>query len=55
MGVKVGIIISYAPTLERLVRVVVSIDEATIVSAFQDRNATRAWNRGDRSILRKSV
>ena len=43
--------LSYAPTLERLVRVVVSIDEATIVSAFQDRNATRAWNRGDRSYF----
>ena len=45
---------AYAPDLEKLVRVVVSMDGATIVSAFQDGNATRAWNRGDRTYFARA-
>ena len=46
--------LAYSPDLGRLVRVVVSMDDQTIVSAFQDGNATRALNRGDTSYFKRA-
>ncbi len=45
--------LGYSPELGNLVRVVVSRDDETIVSAFQDGNATRAWRRGDRPYFER--
>ena len=42
------IYLAYSPSLGKMVRVVVSSDDTTIVSAFQDRTATKAWEQGNR-------
>lgn len=43
--------LAYSPDPGKLVHVAVSIDDETILSAFQDRNATRTVNRGDRAYF----
>lgn len=42
-----------SPDLGNLVRVVVSIDDEDIVTAFQDGDATTAWRRGDMAYFRR--
>ncbi len=36
-----------------MVRVVVSLDDERIVTAYQDRTATMHWTRGSRSYFRQ--
>ena len=45
--------LAHVQGLGALVRVVVSMDDATIVSAFRDKGATQAWKRGDRSYFER--
>ena len=39
------------PQLEKMVRVVVSMDDTTIITAFRDTAATRHWNKGNLSYF----
>ena len=45
--------LAYVPSLQKIVRVGVSIDDNIITTAFRDDNVTRAWQRGDRSYFRR--
>ena len=38
---------SYAPRFNRMIRVAVSLDDNTIITAYPDRTAGRHWDRGD--------
>lgn len=42
---------AFVPGLGNMVRVAVSMDDSLIITAFQDRVATRNWNRGDRAYF----
>ncbi len=44
---------AYVAELGKVVRVVVSMDDSTIVNAFQDRNATVAWREGNRAYFER--
>ena len=43
----------FVPGLKQMVRVAVSLDDERIVTAFQDRAATRHWNRGSRGYFKQ--
>lgn len=42
---------AYVPELERMLKVVISIDDARIVTVHPDRNATKAWRTGRREYF----
>ncbi len=41
----------FVPGLDGLVRVVISMDDELIITAFQDRTATSHWNKGNRDYF----
>ena len=41
----------FVPGLRRMIKVVVSLDDERIITAYQDRNATNNWKRGDRAYF----
>jgi hypothetical protein len=43
--------LAFVPGLEEMVRVAVSLDDELVISAFQDRTATRHWNNGNRDYF----
>ncbi len=50
-GTQSRIYLGFVPGEQIMRRVVVSMDNNTIVTAFHDRNATRNWNRGNRDYF----
>ena len=42
---------AFVPGMDEMVRVAVSMDDETIITAFRDRTATRHWNKGNRSYF----
>ena len=42
---------AFVSGMEEMVRVAVSMGDATIITAFRDRTATRHWNRGNPSYF----
>ena len=42
---------AFVPQLEKMVRVAVSMDDTTIITAFRDTAATRHWNEGNLSYF----
>ena len=45
--------LAYLPSLETMVRVAVSMDDNTIISAFADRTANRAIRQGNRGYFNR--
>lgn len=43
--------IAFVPGMDEMVRVAVSMDDETIITAFRDRTATRHWNKGSRGYF----
>ena len=43
--------VAFVPGMDEMVRVAVSMDDETIITAFRDRTATRHWNKGSRSYF----
>ena len=44
---------SYVPGFNRMIRVVVSLDDNIIITAYPDRTAGRHWNRGNLDYFAK--
>ena len=42
---------AFVSGMDEMVRVAVSMDDETIITAFRDRTATRHWNRGNRGYF----
>ena len=42
---------AFVSGMDEMVRVAVSMDDETIITAFRDRTATRHWNKGNRSYF----
>ena len=42
---------AFVSGMDEMVRVAVSMDDETIITAFQDRTATRHWNKGNRDYF----
>ena len=43
--------LAFAPQLEKMVRVAVSMDDNRIITAFPDDTATKHWNEGNLSYF----
>lgn len=52
-GRQSWIYFAFVSGLENMVRVVVSIDDETVVSAFQDSGAALNWTRGNRAYFNR--
>ena len=42
---------AFAPGMRKMVRVAVSMDDRVIITAFQDRAATKSWSKRERSYF----